>query len=277
VITITDKEFKQLAAYIKANYGINLRDEKQALVTGRLQSELVQNGFNNFSEYYKYIVSDKTGSAIPNLINKITTNHTFFMREEEHFHYFRNIIIPYLTSTVNKKDLRIWSAGCSSGEEPYTLAMILDDYLGKEKIWWDTKILATDISGKVLEKAKKGVYNNQELASIPSSWKLKYFKETENDNSVLIDKIRDEVIYRKFNLMEEIFPFKQKFHVIFCRNVMIYFDNETRRNLVNKFYEALEYGGYLFIGHSESISRDETNFKYISPAVYRKELTGRSN
>jgi chemotaxis protein methyltransferase CheR len=277
VITITDKEFKQLAAYIKANYGINLRDEKQALVTGRLQSELVQHGFNNFSEYYKYIISDKTGAAIPNLINKITTNHTFFMREEEHFHYFRDIVLPYLIRTVNKKDLRIWSAGCSSGEEPYTLAMILDDYLGKEKIWWDTKILATDISGKVLEKAKKGVYNNQELTSIPSHWKLKYLKETENDNSVLIDQIRDEVIYRKFNLMEEVFPFKQKFHVIFCRNVMIYFDNETRRNLVNKFYEALEYGGYLFIGHSESISRDETSFKYISPAVYRKEITRRGN
>lgn len=271
MITITDKEFKQLTAYIKANYGINLKEEKQALVTGRLQNVLIQNGFNDFSQYYDYILLDKTGNAVTTLINKITTNHTFFMREEEHFYFFRDNVLPYLTNKVKNKDLRIWSAGCSSGEEPYTLKMIIDEYLGKDKVRWDAKILATDISSKVLEAATKGVYSNDRLVSLPAGWRLNYFKNIDNENSALIDNIRNEVIYRKFNLMEQVFPFKHKFHVIFCRNVMIYFDNETRRNLVNKFYDALEYGGYLFIGHSESISRDETKFTYITPAVYRKE------
>jgi chemotaxis protein methyltransferase CheR len=271
MITIKDNEFKKLTAYIKANYGINLKEEKRALVNGRLQGVLAENGFKDFEQYYEYILSDKTGNAITTLINKITTNHTYFMREEEHFYYVRDNVLPFLTSTIPNKDLRIWSAGCSSGEEPYTLAMLIDDFLGKEKIWWDAKILATDISSKVLEKAKKGVYQNEDLTTIPSQWRLKYFKGFDNENSVLTDKIKNEVIFRKFNLMEEEFPFRNKFHVIFCRNVMIYFDSETRRRLVNKFYDALEYGGYLFIGHSESINRDETKFKYVKPAIYRKE------
>lgn len=270
ILTITKKEFRQLADYIKANYGINLKEEKQSLVTGRFQNVLIQNSFNNFSEYFDYIVSDKTGDAVITLIDKITTNHTFFMREADHFFYFRDKVLPYLKSTVKDKDLRIWSAGCSTGEEPYTLAMIIDEFFGKEKMWWDTKILATDISSKVLDTAIKGIYSNEEIAALPLNWRLNYFKKLDNENSVLVDKIRNEVIYRKFNLMEEVFPFKRKFHVIFCRNVMIYFDAQTKRELVNKFYDLTEYGGYLFIGHSESLNREETKYKYIMPAVYRK-------
>jgi chemotaxis protein methyltransferase CheR len=271
ILTITKKEFRQLADYIKANYGINLKEEKQSLVTGRFQNVLIQNSFNNFSEYFDYIVSDKTGDAVITLIDKITTNHTFFMREADHFFYFRDKVLPYLKSTVKDKDLRIWSAGCSTGEEPYTLAMIIDEFFGKEKMWWDTKILATDISSKVLDTAIKGIYSNEEIAVLPSNWKLNYFRKLDDENSALADKLRNEVIYRKFNLMDEIFPFKRKFHVIFCRNVMIYFDAQTKQELVNKFYDLTEYGGYLFIGHSESLNREETKYKYIMPAVYRKE------
>ena len=144
------------------------------------------------------------------------------MREVEHFFYFRDKVLPYFTGRQKDKDLRIWSAGCSSGEEPYTLAMFIDEFFGKEKMWWDSKILATDISTKVLEEAIKGIYSNEEIATLPSPWKLHYFKKIDNENSVLVDKIRNEVIYRKFNLMDRAFPFKRKFHVIFCRNVMIY-------------------------------------------------------
>lgn len=193
------------------------------------------------------------------------------MREVDHFYYFRDKVLPYLVSTVREKDLRIWSAGCSSGEEPYTLAMIIDEFFGKEKMWWDSKVLATDISGKVLGEASKGIYSNENIATLPSNWKLNYFKKLDNEKSVLIDKIRNEVIYRKLNLMDQVFPFKKKFHVIFCRNVMIYFDNKTKWELINKFYDLTEYGGYLFIGHSESLNREETKYKYIMPAVYRKE------
>lgn len=271
LLTITSKEFKQLADYIKANYGIRLKEEKKTLVTGRLYNVLMDNNFSNFSDYYDYIISDKTGDAVNTLINKITTNHTFFMREADHFYYFRDKVLPYLKKIEREKDLRIWSAGCSTGEEPYTLTMIVDEFFGKEKMLWNTKILATDISSKVLDTAIKGVYNNGDIATLPSSWKLNYFRNHDNENSILTDRIRNEVIYRKFNLMDQIFPFKRKFHVIFCRNVMIYFDTKTKEELVNKFYDMTEYGGYLFIGHSESLNREKTKYRYIMPAVYRKE------
>lgn len=271
MITITDKEFSKLADYIEANYGIHLRKEKQTLVMGRLQNVLVQNNFDNFSDYYDYVIADKSGEAVITLIDKITTNHTFFMRETDHFFYFRDRVLPDLKNTLKNRDLRIWSAGCSSGEEPYTLAMIIDEYFGEEKALWDAKVLATDISSKVLGEAVKGIYRDEEIAPLPFSWRLNYFKKYDGEKSVIIDKIKNEVIYRKFNLMDEVFPFRRKFHVIFCRNVMIYFDTKTKIMLVNKFYDILEQGGYLFIGHSESINREETGFKYVMPAVYRKE------
>lgn len=271
MVTISDKEFKQLTEYIKANYGIYLKDEKKALLTGRLSNVLTEKKFINFSDYFNYIITDKTGDAVITLIDKITTNHTFFMREADHFNYFKEQVLPQLARNSKDKDLRIWSAGCSSGEEPYTLAMIIDDFFGVDKKWWDAKILATDISSKVLDIALKGVYNNEGIAAIPASWKINYFENLNKEKSVLTDKIRNEVIYRKFNLMNEIFPFKRKFHTIFCRNVMIYFDNKTKMKVIKKFYDLTEPGGYLFIGHSESLNRNDTEFKYIMPAVYRKE------
>lgn len=271
VVTITDKEFKQLSDYIKFNYGIYLKKEKMTLVTGRLHNVLMQAGFDNFTDYYNYIISDKSGDAIVTLIDKITTNHTFFMREAEHFYYFRDKVLPYFTKVVKDKDLRTWCAASSSGEEAYTLAMIIDEFLGKEKMWWDTKILATDISEKVLNTARRGIYSAERIAPLPAHWKTNYFKKADAENFIIEDKIKNEVIYRKFNLMDNVFPFKKKFHTIFCRNVMIYFDNETKNKLVEKLYDHIEYGGYLFIGHSESLNREATRFKYVMPSVYRKE------
>lgn len=271
MMNITEKEFRQLADYIEQNYGIHLKAEKQALVAGRLQNVLAQMGFNSFTEYYKYVVSDKSGDAVVTLVDKITTNHTFFMREAEHFYYFRDRVLPYLKKAVSEKDLRVWCAACSSGEEAYTLAMILDESFKAEKMWWDTKVLATDISNSVLDTAQKGVYSNERIAPLPIQWKTNYFNKYDDEKLIIADKIKSEVIFRKFNLMENIFPFKKKFHTIFCRNVMIYFDSNTKEVLTEKFYDMLEYGGYLFIGHSESLNREKTRFKYICPAVYRKE------
>ena len=268
---ITKTEFKKLTDYIKRNYGINIKEEKESLITGRLSNLLIQNNITNFSDYYNYVISDVTGDAAVELINKITTNHTFFMREADHFDFFKNKVLPYLSDTVSNKDLRIWSAGCSSGQEPYTLAMILDEYFGKEKNWWDTKILATDISSKALNKAKNAIYSNEEINMLPSYWKMNYLNKIDNESYIINEKIKKEVIFRNFNFMDSSFPFKRKFHTIFCRNVMIYFDNETKCKLVNKFYDLIEDGGYLFIGHSESLNREETKFRYIMPAIYRKE------
>lgn len=271
MINITQTEFNHLADYIYSNYGIHLKSEKMTLVMGRLQNVLTQMNFNSFSEYYDYVVSDKTGEAAVTLMNRITTNHTFFMREPDHFDYFRDTVLPDLKIKSAGRDLRIWSAGCSSGEEPYTLAMIIDEFFGKDKPLWDTKILATDISERALSKAKTGVYAGRSIAALPYSWKLNYFSTLDSASSVISDKLRQEVIFRKFNLMAPVFTFRKKFHVIFCRNVMIYFDEKTKQELVNKFYDATENGGYLFIGHSESLNREATRYKYVMPAVYRKE------
>lgn len=270
MITITDQEFKQITQFIKSNYGINLGEAKRALVTGRLHQVLMNLGLNSYTEYYNYLIHDKTGEAVTTLVDKMTTNHTFFMREAEHFHYFLDHVLPFLSHIIKDRDLRIWSAASSSGEEPYTLAMLIDEFLGKEKLLWDSKVLATDISTAVLDIARKGVYSNEKIGLLPPNWRMQYFNKYDADQYILIDRIRKQVIYRKYNLMDKVIPFKRKFHVIFCRNVMIYFDNQTKDELIERLYEMTEYGGYLFIGQSESLNRDTTRFKYIMPAVYRK-------
>lgn len=269
MIGITDRDFKELIAYIKSNYGINL-SQKKNLIEGRLSNLLLGKGFDNFSDYLQYVFADTTKMEITSLVNKITTNHTFFMRETDHFTYFEQEVLPYLHAGSKDKDLRIWSAGCSTGEEPYTLAMIIADYFGREKMFWDAKVLATDISVKALETGEKGIYSLESIETLPSHWKSNYFKKVNKENYQISDEMKQEVIFRIFNLMDERFPFKQKFHVIFCRNVMIYFDHATKMRLIEKFYEMTESGGYLFIGHSESIGRDETLYNYVMPAVYRK-------
>jgi chemotaxis protein methyltransferase CheR len=168
--------------------------------------------------------------------------------------------------------MRIWSAGCSSGEEPYMIAMMLADHFGAAKGSWDSKILATDISERVLSLAAEGRYMSESLSTLPSHWRQRYFHTIDDEYEQINNDIRREIIFKKFNLMTKSFPFtKKKFHNIWCRNVMIYFDNPTKVELVNKFYELTAPGGYLFIGHSESLSRNETRYKYVEPAIYRKE------
>jgi chemotaxis protein methyltransferase CheR len=231
----------------------------------------MQSGFKGFSDYFSYVKNDLTGKAGVTLINKLTTNHTYFLREPQHFQFMERVVLPYLVAKENvKKDLRVWSAGCSSGEEPYTIAMMLDSYFGNEKYLWDTTILATDISTSVLEKAHKAIYLNQQLKMLPDGWRAKYFNKINTESSILKELIRRQVIFRRFNLMNEIFPFKKKFHLILCRNVMIYFDAKTKRELINRFYEHMEPGGYLFIGHSESVDRYESKYQFVEPAIYRK-------
>lgn len=271
MMEITDQEFYKLVDFVKKEYGINLK-EKRTLVAGRLHNILQQKNMESFEEFYDYIVKDHSGEAVTILVNKLTTNHTFFLREPTHFEFFRDKLLPYLAKNIRNHDLRIWSAGCSTGEEPYTLAMIIADYFGPTKGLWDSRILATDLSKRVLDTAKEGVYANEQLASIPEGWRKLYFTKLDPERSRVADKIRNEVIFRSFNLMNPVFPFRQKFQVIFCRNVMIYFDQPTKKALVQRFYEHLEPGGYFFIGHSESLDRSETKFIYIQPSVYRKEL-----
>ena len=266
---ITDKEFSLISNYIKDNYGINLGADKKSLVYSRLKNILEKKGFKTFTEYYEYLLKDKTGSATMTFIDKMTTNHTFFMREIDHFEFLKDTVLPYIESTAKDKDVRMWCAGCSSGEESYTLEMILTDYFkGKGK--WDTELLATDISTAVLTKAIKGIYTKDQIKPLSEHWKNNYFKSISTNQVQVVDEIKKKITYRKFNLMETRFPFKRKFQVIFCRNVMIYFDDDTRTKLIKKFYDSSEKGAYLFICHSETLNNIQTDYEYIMPAVYRK-------
>ena len=270
MINITDKEFKMLAEYIKEHSGIHLKEQKKTLLVGRLSNMLIDLGMDSFMAYYKYLKADQDGKELSRLLDKVTTNHTFFMRESEHFTYFSDIVLPFWEKNAKNRDLRIWCAASSTGEEPYALAMLLEDYFKNKPLKWDKKLLATDLSLNALSKAKEGVYSSDKVKTLSRIWILNYFDKVTEDAYQIKDFLKKEVIYRRFNLMEPVFSFKKKFHVVFCRNVMIYFDTETKERLIQKIYDQMEYGGYLFIGHSESINREKTRFKYIKPAVYRK-------
>ncbi len=269
MIRINDKEFNMLVEYFKENFGINL-SKKRTLIESRLNNYLIKKGYSDFKSYFDNALNDKSGMELSQIVNFLTTNFSYFMREWDHFKFFRDSVLPEITSGIRGNDLRTWSAGCSTGEEPYTLAMLISDYFSDKSAKWDAKVLATDISEKALKKAKEGSYEEESLKNVPTLWKFGYFSKTPDGTWKTKDKLRQEVVFRKFNLIEEHFPFKKKFHVIFCRNVMIYFDDGPKRKLIEKFYNSLDDGGYLFIGQSESINREDTKFKYIKPSIYKK-------
>jgi chemotaxis protein methyltransferase CheR len=228
----------------------------------------------NFTQYYEYVLSDATGRALNTLIEKISTNHTFFWREYDHFAYFTETVLPEISASLRKRrsrDLRIWSAGCSTGEEPYTLAMLLCEYFGREMSSWETGVLATDISDRVLARCREGMYAAENMAKLPPMLRQSYFERVDGDILRVKEQVRNLVLFRKLNLIREEYPFKGRFQVIFCWNVMIYFDTPTRNALVQRFNRYLEPGGYLFVGHSESLGRANCPLRYIRPAVYQKE------
>ena len=171
--------------------------------------------------------------------------------------------------TENTRDWHIWCAASSSGEEPYTLAMLCKDFLGLEQAEWDTKILATDIDTKVLEKAVRGVYARNSVEQLPHQYVRRFFKQINQEEYRVKDELRQEVLFRQLNLMNPL-PFKKPLHVVFIRNVMIYFDEPTKERLLNNIYEKMAPGGYLFIGSTESMSQNNTQFRYVRPSIYRK-------
>ena len=265
---ITDAEFHKMRDYVRLNFGISLNDEKKTLVQSRLRTVILEHGFNSFTQYFDFVRRDS--EAMKQFINRITTNHTFFMRETEHFDYFRDTVLPYIEEEYKtRRDLGLWCAACSSGEEAVTLQIIAQEYFKKSSAGWDTQMLATDISTTVLDKAVAAQYPTDALANLPKTWLNEYFTKIDATTSQVSPTIRRQILYRKFNLMEP-FRFKRRFHVIFCRNVMIYFDSLSRDSVIKKFYEVTEPGGYLFIGHSETASNSGSGYEYIKPAVYRK-------
>lgn len=268
MMTLTEKDFVRLYTYIHKNFGINLSKKKQ-LIEGRLGSTLVSMGYSNFSDYVDFILTKASKNDIDVMLNKLTTNYTFFMRERMHFDYFRDTILPQLVQKKKDKVLSVWSAGCSTGQEPYTLSIIMKEFLGADAARWDTRVLATDISQNVLTQAQAGIYPAESLKDMPPAWTTKYFRKLSDGRYEVTPELKSNVIYKTFNLMDPI-KFRLQFDVIFCRNVMIYFDQPTKDALVNRFYDATSSGGYLLIGHSEALNKATTPYKYLMPATYRK-------
>ncbi len=269
---ISPADFEELTRILYDHSGIHIEVKKQSLLPARLKNFLQENNYRSYSEYINRIKKDSSGRMVTQLLNLMSTNLTFFNREKDHFEYFQNTVMRNIMQYEEKresKDLRIWSAGCSSGEEAYFLVMLMIDKLGISFKNWETSVLATDISKRVLDFAEKGIYPDERMLYVPEKFKRLYFRQKGDDWHVRRD-LRKEVNFAKFNLNRPIFPFKKKFHVIFCRNVMIYFDNKTRNKLVERFVDYLEPGGYFFIGHSETI-RNSTSLEYVMPAAYRKK------
>jgi chemotaxis protein methyltransferase CheR len=269
MIQLSDSDFTRLTGYLRERFGINLI-KKRTLIESRLNNYLVSSGYDNYKAYLDHALSDKTGAEVSQMINFLTTNYSYFMREWDHFQFFKDQVLPEMARGIRDNDLRTWSAGCSTGQEPFTLAMLIGDYTSEHGLKWDTKVLATDISMKALEAARKGMYEDDALKSVPAYWRLNYFTRQPDGKWEVSEALKREVIFRRLNLIEGEFPFKKPLHIIFCRNVMIYFNEETKTKLVDKFYKSMVPGGYLFIGQSESIDRTDGKFKLVMPSVYKK-------
>lgn len=267
---LTDKEFSWIVSYIRERYGINL-SQKRVLIAGRLENYLLRNGYQSYSEYLAKVEKDPGGQEATNMINVLTTNHTFFMRESMHFDYMQKVALPWIKQhAAKRKDVRIWSAAASTGEEPYTIAMVLRDFFGLDT-QWNTQLLATDISTRVLNHAVEGVYLAEQIAPLPDKWKRAHFSRISDEEYRVKNELKKQVVFRQFNLMDDI-TFKGLFHIVFLRNVMIYFDENTKKKLLTRIYDHMENGGFLFIGTTESIDKSATKFKYVQPSVYRKIL-----
>lgn len=267
---MTEEEFLRISRFIKSRYGIDM-DRKKEIIQGRLVNYIRMAGFNGYNEYMDAVEADYTGKWERELVNILTTNHTFFMREFEHFEYLRCEVLPELKKKEDKKkDLCIWCGAASTGQEPYMLAMLLKDFFGLEHELWDTKILATDVATEALRQAMIGRYDKEQIKYLPELWKRRFLRPTSDGEGYEVTKeIKDEILFRQFNLMDD-FSFKRKMHIVFLRNVMIYFDKETKQKLIQKVYDVMEPGGYLFIGRTENIDRNKTPFKLIQPSIFRK-------
>jgi len=273
-VVLSENIFKKLGSFIQSECGIKMPPGKRLMVQSRLMKRLRALEISSFEEYWAFIQSTEGKDEVINLINAVSTNKTDFFREPDHFKYLIDTVLPELIKNRPSEILepfKFWSAGCSTGEEPYTLAMVLSDFAEKNKNF-KFKILATDISTKVIEHGRIAIYSKERIDPIPMKMKQKYLlksKDPANKVVRIIPELRSKVIFRRLNFLDN-FRLKEKVEVIFCRNVVIYFDRDIQKKLVEKFYEQLIPGGFLFMGHSETINGLNTKFRTVAPTVYQK-------
>lgn len=265
-IDLTDSDFNRVRDLIYDYSGIHLHDGKQALVRARLMKRLRKLGIRSFENYLNSIESEWGGPEFLSFVDVLTTNKTSFFRENQHFNFLKEKIIPNLQG----RNVKWWSAGCSSGEEPITLAITYLEELQLSKSH-SLKILATDISRDVIQVAKSGLYSPDRMRDIPDFMRKKYFQKRPSNGTYRVKKeIQNMITYGRLNLMEP-WPMRGPFQVIMCRNVLIYFNRQTQQELITRFHGMLEKGGYLFLGHSESVAGQNKDFINVSPSVYQKK------
>ena len=256
---IRSADFRRLADLAYKHFGIYLPEKKRQLITNKFSNTLTRRGYENWGAYIDDIENDSSGRLLLEFADRLTTNHTYFFREEDHFSALRDrILVKFMPkgSRIDGADLRIWCAGCATGEEAYTLAITLFEHRGGDEPFHLPPILATDISFSALKKAKEGLYDSERLQNMPKKLMKRHFRETYPGSATVKDHLRSAILFKRLNFMTETFPFKKKFHAVFCRNVMIYFDDASKGGLISRLTDSLEPGGLLFIGHSETISHE---------------------
>ncbi len=267
---LSENEFNSIARLINEEAGINLTSQKMPLVKARLAGRIRKLGMKSYRQYVKYVKDDPTQKELLTMIDKLTTNKTSFFREEEHFDFIKKNILAQ--RDLKQEPLRVWSAGCSSGQEPYSLTMLLkEEYHNMAKE--DFQMLATDISVEMVNKTRLGVYEEETMESLPAPYIRKYFTKVADQTSRtkyrVTDDLKQHVRVARLNLISE-WPMKGPFDFILCRNVMIYFKRDLRKNLVYRYGKLLKPGGYLFIGLSESLGGNSGELNYVQPAIYCK-------
>ncbi|MGA2269938.1 MAG: protein-glutamate O-methyltransferase CheR [Bryobacteraceae bacterium] len=272
---LTAREFEQFRRLAYEKFGLDLRSGKESLVSARLGKKIRELNFRSFQEYYRHVTEDRTGEALIAMIDALTTNHTGFFRESAHFEFLRKTILPGLRE---RDRIAIWSAACSTGEEPYTIAFCLLEELGEAALA-KVRILATDISTRVLASARRATYPAECFDGIPAHRFHRYLLQGEQRWKGwyrVKPEVQAVVEFRRLNLMEQ-FAHLGLFSVIFCRNVMIYFDKATQQDVANRLAGCLEPGGYLLIGHSESLNSVDHPLRYVQPTIYRKPEASHAN
>lgn len=271
---LTTEDFEQLRRYIFQHTGISLSDHKRALVYSRLARRLRHYGFKTYSEYYRLLTErDKDGVELVEMINAITTNKTSFFRENHHFTFLKETCFPDLRRSVQgpARTVRIWSAASSTGEEPYTIAMVARDAL-PESDGWRIEIQATDIDTSVLQRAEEGVYQDEQMEDVPVALLHKYFLKGKGDHAGFVKvgpKIRPLVHFQRLNLNSPSWPWREPFDIVFCRNVMIYFNKDTQRELIRRMIALIRPGGYLMLGHSEFLHGQVDGVEHLRKNIYR--------
>lgn len=270
---LSEQDFSVFSRFIYSEFGIKMPPIKRVMLQGRLLKRIRELGFKTYSEYKDYFFSDEgQANELLHFLSVVTTNKTDFFREPGHFIFLKEVVLPEFYSKYPNQTFKVWSAGCSSGEEPYTISIILNEFMRVNPLF-KFEILGTDISTNVLEKATKGIYPMNKTETISLELKRRYFlksKDTQNPTVRVKPILQSRLKLGYLNLMDSYYDIKDAFDLIFCRNVLIYFDRATQEKVITKLCKHLKPGGYFFIGHSESLSGMNLPLKHIKPTIFKK-------